>query len=110
MHTHALSDDQLARAHQSPPKAQLQKYLELIVNKLKDFDQDGKVIKTASHPEGELVKAQLHLVVADTPARAKIAGFALKYKKGTICAYCFKQVERLGLTDDKEEDDSFVGS
>ncbi|SPO22285.1 uncharacterized protein UTRI_00963 [Ustilago trichophora] len=90
---------------------QLQKFLKLIVDELKDFASDGKVIKTVGHPEGELVKARLHLVVADTPARAKVAGFALKYRKGTICAYCPKQGEKLGLTDDEEdEEDSFVGS
>ncbi|TKY89744.1 hypothetical protein EX895_001529 [Sporisorium graminicola] len=88
----------------------LQKFLKLIVEELKDFDGDGKLIPTLNHPEGEHVQARLHLVVADTPARAKVAGFALKYKKGTICAYCPKQGEQLGLTDDEEEDDSFVGS
>lgn len=33
--------------------------------------QRQKVIKTAGHPDGELVKARLNLIVADTPARAK---------------------------------------
>ncbi|SPO28739.1 uncharacterized protein UTRI_04617 [Ustilago trichophora] len=91
--------------------ARLQKFLKLVVDELKDFSLNGKVIKTHVRPEGELVKARLHMIVADTPARAKVAGFALKYRKGTICAYCPKQGEKLGLTDDEEdEEDSFVGS
>ncbi|SPO30242.1 uncharacterized protein UTRI_05706 [Ustilago trichophora] len=56
----------------------LQKFLDLIVDELLDFDLRGKTIKTYAQPEGELVKARLNLVVADTPARAKVAGFALK--------------------------------
>ncbi|CDR88173.1 uncharacterized protein SPSC_03833 [Sporisorium scitamineum] len=86
----------------------LQKYLQLVDDELKDFDDDGKVIQMVGHPDGKLVKARLHLVVTDTPARAKVAGFALKYWKGTICAYCPKQGEKLGLTDMEDDDDSFV--
>ncbi|SPO30873.1 uncharacterized protein UTRI_10255 [Ustilago trichophora] len=65
--------------------AHLQKFLKLIVDELKDFEAEGKVIQTFGHPKGEQVKARLHLIVADTPAWAKVAGFALKYQKGTIC-------------------------
>ncbi|SPO27060.1 uncharacterized protein UTRI_10691 [Ustilago trichophora] len=87
----------------------LQKFLDLIVDELLDFDLRGKVLKTFGHPvQGELVKARLNMVVADTPARAKVAGFALKYRKGTICAYCPKQGEKLGLTDQEEEGGSLI--
>ena len=91
---------------------QLQKFLKLFVDELKDFGSTSKVIKTFGHPEGKLVKVRPHLVVADTPARAKVAGFAQKYRHGTICTYCSKQGEKLGLTDEEEDeaDDSFVGS
>ena len=36
---------------------QLQKFLKLLIDELKDFDSTGKVIKTSGHPEGKLVKA-----------------------------------------------------
>ncbi|SPO23113.1 uncharacterized protein UTRI_01791 [Ustilago trichophora] len=89
--------------------ARLQSFLTLIVDELLEFDLRGKVLKTHGHPEGELIKARLNMVVANTPARAKVAGFALKYKKGTICAYCPKQGEKLGLTDVEDEGGSMIG-
>ncbi|SPO31193.1 uncharacterized protein UTRI_10264 [Ustilago trichophora] len=36
---------------------QLQNFLKLLIDKLKDFDSTGKVIKTFGHPDGKLVKA-----------------------------------------------------
>lgn len=50
----------------------------------------GKLVPTHGHPDVELVKARLNMIVADTPARTKVAGFALNYKQGAICAYCPK--------------------
>lgn len=80
---------------------QLQPYLQLVVNELKVFDTPGCLIRTRRFPDGRLVRARLHLVVADSPARAKTGGFYGNRTGGPLCAYCPLHTDHLGMT--KEE-------
>uniref|UniRef100_V5GTT2 Uncharacterized protein n=1 Tax=Kalmanozyma brasiliensis (strain GHG001) TaxID=1365824 RepID=V5GTT2_KALBG len=71
-------------------------FLQLITDELKMLYRDGIRIKTARHPEGRELKVKLGMIVADSPARAKVGGLLGQRFKGKGCPYCLFDMDELG--------------
>ncbi|CDU23132.1 uncharacterized protein SPSC_01762 [Sporisorium scitamineum] len=79
------------------PKKVVEQCLGLIIDEIHKLDERGALNKTASHPEGRTVRVRLNMVVADSPARAKMVGFSGNWHSDNICYYCSKHTDQFGM-------------